>query len=189
MAGNLLGGPENAPRSIAGTRLYCRMPIDPEETRVSDWVVTVDAVFPHHTNPVGTLFGGRVLELMDVNASIACNRFCRRIAVTASTEPVDFRNPVRVGHILEVASRVAWVGTSSMIVRCEVHGEQPVSGERLLTTVGHLNFVAVDEEGRTVPVPRLRVETELEKKHWETGERVREDILRRRAHGGSGTGA
>lgn len=165
------------------------MAIDPKETRGSDWVVTVDAVFPHHTNPLGTLFGGRVLELMDVNASIACNRFCRRIAVTASTEPVDFRNPVRVGHILEVASRVAWVGTSSMIVRCEVHSEEPLSGERLLTTVGHLNFVAVDAEGHPAPVPSLRVETAMERKHWETGQRVREDILRRRAHGASETGS
>jgi hypothetical protein len=33
--------------------------------RESDWVVTVDTVFPHHTNPLGTLFGGRVLELME----------------------------------------------------------------------------------------------------------------------------
>ena len=164
------------------------MPIDPSETRVSDWVVTVDAVFPHHTNPLGTLFGGRALELMDVNASIACNRFCRRIAVTASTEPVDFRNAVRVGHILEVASRVAWVGTSSMIVRCEVHSEDPTSGERLLTTVGHLNFVAVDEAGRPVPVPRLRVRTPMERKHWATGQRVRDDILRRRAHDGDRPG-
>ena len=161
------------------------MPIDPDETRVSEWVVTVDAVFPHHTNPLGTLFGGRALELMDVNASIACNRFCRRIAVTASSEPVDFRNPVRVGDIIEVASRVAWVGTSSMIVRCEVHSENPTSGARLLPTVGHLNSVAVDGDGRPVRVPRLRVESDLERKHWATGQRVRDDILRRRGDAGS----
>lgn len=159
------------------------MAIDPSETRASDWITTVDAVFPHHANPVGTLFGGRALELMDVNASIACNRFCRRIAVTASTEPVDFRNPVRVGDILEVRSRVAWVGSTSMIVRCEVHSENPTSGERLLTTVGHLNFVAIDDEGRPALVPRLRVTTEMERRHFEVGRRVREAILKRRADG------
>lgn len=157
------------------------MAIDPSETRPSDWVTTVDVVFPHHANPVGTLFGGRALELMDVGASIACNRFCRRIAVTASTEPVDFRNPVRVGDILEMRSRVAWVGTTSMIVRCEVRSENPTSGERRLTTVGHLNFVAIDEDGAPARVPRLRVESEMERRHWEIGRRVREAILRRRA--------
>ena len=157
------------------------MPVPPDATVPSDWVVTVDTVFPHHTNSVGTLFGGRALELMDVNASIACNRFCRRIAVTASSEPVDFRTPVRVGDILEVRSRVAWVGRSSMIVRCEVRAENPVSGERRLTTVGHMNFVAVDDQGRPAPVPRLELCDEEERRQWRTGERVRAAILQRRA--------
>lgn len=156
------------------------MPVDPDTTRTSDWVTTVSAVFPHHANPIGTLFGGHVLELMDVNASIACNRFCRRVAVTASSEPIDFRNPVRVGEILEVRSRVAWVGRTSMIVRSEVHSEHPVSGERKLTTVGHLNFVAVDDAGRPAPVPRLEIRDELEQRHYEQATAVREAILKRR---------
>jgi len=159
------------------------MPIDPGETRASEWVTTVDAVFPHHANPLGTLFGGHVLELMDVNASIACNRFCRRIAVTASTEPVDFRNPVHVGDILEVRSRVAWVGDTSMIVRSEVHSEHPTTGRRSLTTVGHLNFVAIGDDRRPASVPRLRVASEMERRHFEIGRRVREAILQRRAEG------
>lgn len=156
------------------------MPVDPDELRASDWVTTVDTVFPNQVNPLGTLFGGVVLQWMDVNASVACARFCRQAVVTASTEPVDFRNPIYVGEIVEVRSRVAWTGTTSMIVRCEVHGENAITGERRLCTIGHLNFVAVGEDGRPVPVPRLRVETDEEKHHWNTGERVRRDILRRR---------
>jgi len=156
------------------------VPIDPSETRVSDWVVTVDTVFPNQVNPLGTLFGGVVLQWMDINAAVACSRFCRQASVTASTEPVDFRNPIQVGEIVEVKSRVAWAGTTSMIVRCEVHGENPLTGERRLCTIGHLNFVAIGEDGRPVAVPKLRVETEEEKRHYLTGERVRQDILRRR---------
>jgi acyl-CoA hydrolase len=156
------------------------VPIDPSEIRVSDWVVTVDTVFPNQVNPLGTLFGGVVLQWMDVNAAVACARFCRQASVTASTEPVDFRNPIYVGEIVEVKSRVAWTGTTSMIVRCEVHGENPLTGERRLCTIGHLNFVAIGRDGRPVPVPRLRVESDEEKRHWATGERVRKDILRRR---------
>lgn len=156
------------------------MPVSADETRPSEWVTSVSAVFPHHANPIGTLFGGHLLELMDVTASIACNRFCRRIAVTASTEPIDFRNPVRVGDILEVSGRVAWVGRTSMIVRCEVHSEHPTSGERHLTTVGHLNFVAVDDDGLPVEVPRLRVDTDMERRHHAIGAEVREAILARR---------
>lgn len=148
--------------------------------KVSEWVITVDTVFPHHTNPLGSLFGGRVLELMDINASVASTRFCRLPAVTASTEPIDFRNPIYVAEIIELKSRVAWTGRTSMIVRCEVHGENPLTGERRLCTIGHMNFVAIGEDGKPRPVPRLRVESELEQRHWRTAQRVRDDIDRRR---------
>src|SRR5690554_46475 len=100
-------------------------------------------------NPLGTLFGGEVLALMDVGAAIAAQRFCRSVVVTASTEPIDFRNPIYMGEIIELKCRVAWTGRSSMIVRCEVHGENPLTGDRRLCTIGHLNFVA---QSRRSPV-------------------------------------
>lgn len=150
------------------------------QRRVSEWVINVDTVFPNDANPLGSLFGGRVLQLMDVNAAIACARFCRRVVVTASTEPIDFRNAIYVGEIVEVKSRVAWTGTTSMIVRCEVHGENPLTGDRRLCTVGHMNFVAIGDDGKPTAVPPLRVETDLERRHWDTGQRVRDDIDRRR---------
>jgi acyl-CoA hydrolase len=156
------------------------MSLSLDTVQTSDWVTTVDSVFPNHANPLGTLFGGRVLELMDVNAAIASSRFCRRPAVTASIEPIDFHNPIHVGEIIEVKSRIAWVGNTSMIVRCEVHGENPLTGERRLCTIGHLNFVAIGEDGKPNRVPRLRVETEMEKEHYTAAQKVREAILLRR---------
>ena len=148
--------------------------------RISEWITTFDTVFPNQVNPLGTLFGGRVLELMDINAAIACWRFCRLPSVTASTEPVDFRAPIFVGEIIELRSRVAYVGRTSMIVRCEVYGENPASGERRLCTVGHMNFVALGSDKKPTPVPALRVETELERHHHRVAGRVKEGIAARR---------
>jgi acyl-CoA hydrolase len=156
--------------------------VDVDRPRRSAWVVTVDAVFPHHANTHGTLFGGRAMELMDVNAAIACYRYSRTAVVTASAEPIDFRNPVHVGEILEVKSRVVWTGRTSMIVRCEVHGENPLTGERRLCTIGHLNFVALGQDGAPTPVPPVLVETDEDRRHHAVGARVREDMLRRRQH-------
>ena len=164
--------------SLKPFAILALMPTDTVQT--SDWVATTDIVFPNHANPLGTLFGGRVLELMDINASIASQRFCRQRVVTASTEPIDFRNPIYVGEIIELKSRVAWVGKTSMIVRCEVVGENPLSGERRLCTIGHLNFVAIGEDARPLRVPRLRVETALEREHWQVAQRVRDALLLRR---------
>ncbi len=156
--------------------------VDPTRPRAADWVVTTDIVFPHHANTMGTLFGGRALELLDINAAIACYRFARRTVVTASTEAIDFRAPVHVGEIVEVRSRVAWAGRTSMIVRGELVGENPRTGERRLATIGHISFVALDDDERPIPVPPLLVETAEQRRHHAIGERVREHIGSRRAH-------
>lgn len=132
------------------------------------------------TNPLGTLFGGEVLALMDVTASITAQRYCRRVVVTASTEPIDFRNPIYVGEIIEIKARVAWTGTSSMIIRCEVHGENPLTGDRRLCTIGHLNFVALGDDGRPTPVPTLELRDDVERGHWADANRVRDGIISRR---------
>ncbi len=154
-------------------------------SNVSDWVTRVDMVFPQDANPLGTMFGGRVLQIMDVNSAIAAFRFCRKAAVTASSEPIDFRTPISVGDVVEVRSRIAWVGSSSMIVRSEVYSENPLTGERRLCTIGHMNFVAIGEDGRPTAVPQLEVRSPEEQLHWQEGERVRQHILARRAAGGS----
>ena len=170
------------PQSEPQARSDPRTQSDPRDLtpKRSPWVTSVSTVFPHHANPLGTAFGGYVLELLDVNAAIACFRFARTQVVTASTEPVDFRNPVHVGEIAEVRSRVIWTGRTSMIVRCELTAEDAFSGERRLCTIGHLNFVALDADGRPTPVPPLLVESDEESAHWAEGERVRAAILKRR---------
>lgn len=137
-------------------------------------------VFPQDANPLGTMFGGRVMQIMDVNSAIAAFRFCRMAAVTASSEPIDFRTPISVGDVVEVHSRVAWAGRSSMIIRSEVYSENPLTGDRKLCTIGHMNFVAIGADGRPAPVPELVRRDEAEERHWHVGERVRAHILKRR---------
>jgi acyl-CoA hydrolase len=49
-------------------------------------------------------------------------------------------------------------------------GEDPLTGERALTTESYFVFVAIDENHRPVPVPELTVSTE-------EGERLRDQAL------------
>ena len=128
-------------------------------------------VFPQDANPLGTMFGGRVMQIMDVNSAIAAFRFCRMAAVTASSEPIDFRTPIS--------------GRSSMIIRSEVYSENPLTGERNLCTIGHMNFVAIGDDSRPAPVPELQRRGETEERHWQEGERVRDHILKRREQAAS----
>ncbi len=143
-------------------------------------VTTTEIVLPSNTNTHGTMFGGDVLALMDKSAAIAALRFCRQPVVTASTERIDFRTPIRLGDIIEAQARVIHTGTTSMIVRIDIWDERPLSGERELCTSGYYAFVSVDEAGRPRPVPMLIVQTLEEQADWEHGEEIRADIKSRR---------
>jgi acyl-CoA hydrolase len=76
--------------------------------RIAETLRIMEVVFPNTTNHYGTLFGGKVLDLMDRAAFLAATRFSNQAMVTASTEHIDFYVPVKAGYIVElVASKRA----------------------------------------------------------------------------------
>jgi acyl-CoA hydrolase len=139
-----------------------------------------DIVLPNQTNGHGTMFGGDVMALMDRAAAIAALRFCRTPVVTASTERIDFRTPIQAGEIIEAVSRVIYVGRTSLIVRIHIYAEHPLIGERRVCTTGYFSMVAVDDAGRPVPVPQLRLDDAEAQGEWHIGEEIRRVIDARR---------
>lgn len=109
-------------------------------------------VFPNQANHYGTLFGGDALRLMDMVAFVAASRHARRPVVTASSERIDFRVPVRQGQLGEVVGRVSKTGRTSMTVEVELWAEDLLTGARELCTKGSFVLVAVDENGRPIPI-------------------------------------
>ena len=126
-----------------------RIDIHPTEARL------LEMVFPDHTNHLGTLFGGQALAWMDKAAFIAASRYARRTVVTARSEQVDFRVPVRQGQLVEVIARVAHVGRSSMQVEVELFAEDLLDARRELCTSGRFVMIALDAQGKTTAVPAL----------------------------------
>jgi len=113
---------------------------------------TLELVFPSHANPHGNAFGGFVVGLMDKVGSYAAVRRAKKPVVTVAIGQVEFKVPIKVGDLLDVVARVERVGRTSIRVRVEVYKEPVGSGERILATHGELVYVAVNEEGRPVPV-------------------------------------
>ncbi|QGH36717.1 acyl-CoA thioesterase [Gracilibacillus salitolerans] len=144
--------------------------------------VKVGHVFPPDTNNHGTLFGGKLMSYIDDIASISAMRHSRSPVVTASTDSVDFLAPVRTGESVCLESFVTWTGTSSMEVFIKVLAENLLTGERKIAATAFLTFVAVNEEGKPIPVPKIIPETEEEKYLHETAkERVEARKKRRNA--------
>lgn len=154
---------------------------DETPARVAPEVFTADLVLPGQTNYYRTMFGGDAMAMMDKTAAIAALRFCRQPIVTASTEHIDFRQPIHEGEIIEACARVIFVGYSSLVVRVHVYGENTLNGDRRLCTTGYFNMVSITPEGRAAPLGvRLVLTDEEAQQEWEIGKRIHEAITQRR---------
>lgn len=107
----------------------------------------IQFVFPEHANTHGTLHGGRLMDWIMLAGSINSSRVARGITVLGSTDSIDFLNPVKVGEIVTLESAIEYIGSSSMEVGVTVNSENPETGEKRLTTVSHMAFIAVDKDG------------------------------------------
>lgn len=155
---------------------------DEHPQRTAPEVETVDLVLPGQTNYYRTMFGGDAMAMMDKTAAIAALRFCRQPIVTASTEHIDFREPIYESEIIEVRARVIYVGHSSLVVRVHVYGENGLSGGRRLCTTGYFNMVAISPEGKSVPITTdLLLDTDEARQEWNTGKQIHDAIVSRRS--------
>lgn len=110
-------------------------------------------IFPNTTNHYNTLFGGKVLELMDEVAFISATRFSRKKVVTISSDKIDFKEPIPADTIVELVAQVCSVGTTSLQVRVEIFQEEmyrPHTRRRSIT--GQFTFVALDHNNKPTSV-------------------------------------
>jgi acyl-CoA hydrolase len=129
--------------------------------------ILTDLVLPGETNPLDNLFGGELLARMDRASSISARRHCKRIVVTASVNHVAFSKAVPVGSVLTIEAKVSRAFKSSMEIFVDVWIEDRESGDKTKVNEGIYTFVAVDETGTPVKVPKLIPETNLEKHRYE----------------------
>lgn len=135
-----------------------------EKTCLKSLAVKTSHVLPPDTNAYKTLFGGKLMAHIDDVAAIAAVRHARKNVVTASTDSVDFLEPVKEGDSICIEAFVTWTHKTSMEVFAKAVTEDLLTGERRISATAFLTFVAVDENGRPVPVPPIVPETAFEKR-------------------------
>ncbi len=136
--------------------------------------INTEVVLPNDTNHVGNLFGGKLMQWVDITAAIAAQRHCGRVVVTAAINHVSFDNPIKQNSVVTLEAKVSRAFSSSMEVYVDVWVENPVTGEKIKCNEAILTFVAIDQNGAPLPVPQLVPETELEKKRFESALRRRQ---------------
>ncbi len=140
------------------------------ESAIVDQVVEV---FPNDLNPHGTLFGGRVLFLMDTLAAIVAKRHSGRVSVTLGIDSVHFLNPARRGDILVFMASVNRTWRTSMEVGVRVEAEDFRTLEHKHIISAYFTFVAVGDDHKPVEVISVIPELPVQIKRYEEAEERR----------------
>lgn len=136
--------------------------------------INTEVVLPNDTNHIGNLFGGKLLQWVDITAAIAAQRHCGRVVVTAAINHVSFENAINQNSIVTLEAKVSRAFSTSMEIFVDVFVENPVTGAKTKCNEAILTFVAIDQNGSPLPVPELVPETDVEKKRYDSALRRRQ---------------
>lgn len=137
-----------------------------------------EMVLPSDTNALGTIFGGKVVSLMDIAAAMAAGKHARSVVVTASIDALHFVAPVKLGEYIHIKASVNFAGRTSMEVGVRVDKENPITGEMKHTATAYLTFVALDSDGTPKLVPPVTPQTDSEVRRFEAAKIRREARVR-----------
>ena len=131
-----------------------------------------ELALPNDSNGLGNVLGGKVMHLVDLAAAIAGLRHARNPVVTASVDNLNFLHPVHIGELIILRAAVNRVFRTSMEIGVKVMTEKLLTGERRHTCSAYLTFVAIDTQGKAIPIVPVIPETEAEKRrYWQAAER------------------
>ena len=148
---------------------------------VSDSAVQMtEIVMPQDTNTLGTIFGGKVMQWMDIAAAICGFRHCRTAVVTASVDSLSFLYAIKTGHIVSIKASVNFTAKTSMEIGVRVEAEDPLSGDKKHASSAYFTFVAVDGKGTPILVPQIQPETSDEQRRFKEGQSRRKIRLQMR---------
>ncbi len=108
---------------------------------------------PADTNPNGDIFGGWLLSQMDLSGAVAAKRRARSRVVTVAINSMTFLKPVSVGDLVCCYGLLVNEGKTSMTYQIQVWIlKHPFTEERVKVTEGLFTFVAVNQDGKSIPI-------------------------------------
>ena len=118
-----------------------------------------------HINGFGRLFGGQLLQWIDELAGIVCRRHSGMGVTTASIDNLNFRRAAYQNDMIVLVGKLSYVGRTSMEVRVDTFIENE-QGIRTNINRAYIVMVAIDQEGKPVPVPGIEIKTAEEELEW-----------------------
>ena len=115
----------------------------------------VELVLPNDVNLLNNLKGGTLMHWIDIAAALTASKHSNHIVATVAMDSLDFKHPIKLGEMVRLVATMVSVGNTSMKIKVEVWAENLQTGSVIMTNEANLVFVALDDNGRPVRVPRL----------------------------------
>ena len=144
------------------------------EAYSTDPVIQLNEVFPGDTNALDTLFGGRLMSIMDTAAGMAASKFAHRNFVTISVDALKFRRPAYQGDVIRTTARVVWISPRTAgihVISCRLSRSEWV-GEEICS--GFFFMVAIDRDMKAINIPQFEPKTDEEKEMWNSAQKARD---------------
>lgn len=136
----------------------------------------VHILMPGDSNGSYRLFGGILMQWIDVVAGVVARRHAGSNVTTASVDNLQFLAPAHINDTVVLFGKITYVGRTSMEVCVDTFVEE-LNGSRKLVNRAYMVMVAVDEDEKPREVPGLILETDEERAEWEAA--VERNAIRR----------
>ena len=112
-------------------------------------------LLPKDTNALGTIFGGKILSLIDQAGAVEGHRQCAGRLLTVAMHEIEFHEPVFVGDLVSLYAHTVRIGRTSITIKVEVEAERKGPQRTVVkVTEAEVVFVQVDENNRPLPIER-----------------------------------
>lgn len=126
----------------------------------------VQILMPDHINGYKRLFGGKLMEWIDIVAGVVARRHAGCDVTTAAIDHLEFKAPAYVNDMVVLYGCITYVGKTSMEVKVDTFVEA-LDGSKKRINRAYLVLVALDSEHKPTPVPPLLLENEEQRLEWE----------------------
>ena len=142
--------------------------------RVCDsYAEQVQILTQSNLNGYNRLFGGQLMEWIDIVAAVVARRHSGCNVTTAVVDLLEFKEPAYANDTVIISGKITYAGKTSMEIKVETYIEELCGNKKLINTA-YIVMVAIDENGKPTKVPQLELITDDEKREYE------EALLRRK---------
>lgn len=130
----------------------------------------VQIVSQEALNGYKRLFGGRLMEWIDVVAAVVARRHSGKNVTTVVVDSLEFKRAAYENDTIVLEGFMTYTGRTSMEVCVKTYVEN-LNGTKDLINKAYVVLVALDENENPTPVPRLEPVTKEEKEEWAAAEK------------------